>query len=118
MFLSSVKRVVARDPAGRAISGILLCAGAASGFALACHRFPVNDYVPLSFLLIVGIIAWYLGTWAALAGLLTGSVLLAEFLYAPLGSLRIAEGQARTNLVMMILFGVAIAYFYGDRETS
>ncbi len=113
---------LARTPAATTVWGILVSSAAATGITIVFRNHQLRDVVPLLFLVIIGVIAWFLGTWASIAGLIAGliagSLIFSEFMYAPVGSLSIAEDQARLNIVMMVLFGLAVAYFYGDRTTS
>ncbi|HEX6502384.1 MAG TPA: DUF4118 domain-containing protein [Terriglobales bacterium] len=91
---------------------------AAKAFILLFHNMRDNTLLPLFFLLVVGVVAWFLGTWAAILGLVTGSVIFAVFLFPPLGKLLIASEAARVNVAMMLVFGIGVAYFYGHSSTS
>jgi len=74
--------------------------------------------IGLGILALVGIIAWCFGTWAAMAGLLAGSFLIAGVLLGPTEELTFVQSPTGINTLMMLLFGAAAAYFYGDRETQ
>jgi hypothetical protein len=53
-----------------------------------------------------------------MAGLLAGSFLIAGVLLQPAGELSFVESPTGINTLMMVLFGAAAAYFYGDSETQ
>ncbi len=113
-----IKALLIQTPAAKAISGLIICSVAAGGLTVIFRNMDVGAFVPLVFLLVVGGVAWFLGTWAALLGLITGSTIFTEFLYPPIRKLLIAAGSTRINMAMMLLFGIAVAYFYGRRSMS
>jgi hypothetical protein len=53
-----------------------------------------------------------------MAGLLAGSFLIAGVLLGPTEELAFVQSPTGINTLMMLLFGAAAAYFYGDRETQ
>lgn len=113
-----VKEVLTHPSALRGLWGLFICTAAAKAFILLFHNMRDNTLVPLFFLLVVGVVAWFLGTWAAILGLVTGSVIFAVFLFPPVGKLLIASEAARVNVAVMLIFGIGIAYFYGHSSTS
>lgn len=113
-----VKEVLTHPSAVRGLWGLFICTAAAKAFTLLFHNMRDNTLVPLFFLLIVGVVAWFLGTWAAILGLITGGVIFAVFLFPPVGQWLIAPESARVNVAMMLVFGIGVAYFYGHSSTS
>ncbi|HET7207248.1 MAG TPA: DUF4118 domain-containing protein [Terriglobales bacterium] len=101
--------------ATRVIRGFLICTLTAVAMTSVFQENGTNTTLPLLFLVVVGLVAWYLGPWAAGAGLTGGGIILAVHLLPPVGSMSVAQEAARVNLVMMLLFGVATVYFYGRR---
>ena len=49
---------------------------------------------------------------------LSASYVFAAFLFAPFNSLAVKDESARTNLILMSLFGLVISYFYGREDSS
>ncbi len=101
---------------GRTGIGFALCTGSAVAIAITLRHVRVAETLPFVFLLIVGIVAHRYGTASAILGLLGGGCVFATCLFPPIGSWSISNEAARTNVVMMLLFGLAVAYFYG-RQT-
>lgn len=118
MALQGVKDEAKHGPAVKTFWGVGLCSAAAAGIILVCGYFQKPEVVPLAVLAVVGVIARYFGTWAAMAGLLAGSFLIAGVLLQPTGELSFVESPTGINTLMMVLFGAAAAYFYGDSETQ
>lgn len=98
--------------------GFLICTVTSLLITVLLRNSEAPDSVPLLFLVVVGLVAWFLGSWAAALGLLGSSLVFALFLFPPIGHLAVRAESARTNLLMMLLFGIAVAYFYGDRSGS
>jgi len=119
MLPFSTRFLLLRNPAVvQAGLGFLICTVASILISLLLRNNGAPDTVPLLFLVIVGLVAWFLGSWAAALGLLGSSLVFALLLFPPIGKFSVRADSARTNLVMMLLFGVAVAYFYGDRTGS
>lgn len=116
MLPFSTRFVLLRNPAVlRAGLGFLICTVASLLITVLLRNSEAPDTVPLLFLVVVGLVAWFLGSWAAALGLLGSSLVFALLLFPPIGHLAVRAQSARTNLLMMLLFGIAVAYFYGDR---
>lgn len=93
--------------------GFAICAASAVAVSLLLRHVPFIDSLPFAFLAIVALVAHRFGTPSGILGLLGGAFVFAVFLYPPVGSLSINDGPERTNVVLMLLFGLAVAYFYG-----
>jgi K+-sensing histidine kinase KdpD len=108
---------VARLAAVRnAAIGVGLCTAAAVAITLVLRHAESAGNLPFAFLLVVAAVAHRYGTTSAFIGLATGGCIFATFLFRPVGSLSIANAAARTDIVMMLLFGMAVAYFYGPGD--
>jgi len=110
--------VLRKESVRNATFGFLLCTGAAIAVTVLLRRTSATESLPLLFLMIVAAVAHRFGTSGAMLGLIGGAVVFSRYMFAPLGELNIAEGTARTNVVMMVLFGVAVAYFYGSSKSE
>jgi K+-sensing histidine kinase KdpD len=119
MLPFSTRFVLLRNPAVlKAGLGFLICTLASIVITFLLRKSDAPDTIPILFLVVVGLVAWFLGSWAAALGLFGSSLVFALFLFPPLGRLAVRAEAARTNLLMMLLFGIAVAYFYGDRTGS
>jgi K+-sensing histidine kinase KdpD len=98
------------------ILGFLVCSSLSLMLARLFRNAHGHEVIPLVFLVVVGLVAHFLGTTSAIVGLVSAGVAFANFLFAPLGHLSIEDESARTNLMLMLLFGLAIAYFYGVED--
>jgi K+-sensing histidine kinase KdpD len=108
------KRVAVRNTA----IGSAICTAAAVIVTLLLRNVHDTDSLPLLFLIVVGLVAHRFGTSSGILGLVIGGCVFATFLFPPIGHIAIAGESARTNLVMMLLFGLAIAYFYGTGKSD
>jgi K+-sensing histidine kinase KdpD len=78
--------------------------------ALAASRlFPHNTLVPIAFIGIVFAVAWLFGSGAGMLGALASAVVFAYF-SSPVGSLRIVNASARSNLEWLLLVGISASY--------
>ncbi len=102
---------------GKSSIGVFLCIATALALTLASHYVHATESLPLFFLVIVGVVARYFGTPSAMAGLVTAAIVFAVS-FPPVGHLSIGDQGARTNLVLMLLFGLAVAYFYGTESSD
>ena len=119
MLPFSTRFVLLRNPAVlKAGLGFLICTVASLVITVLLRNSEAPDSIPILFLVVVGLVAWFLGSLAAALGLLGSSLVFALFLFPPIGHLAVHAQSARTNLLMMLLFGIAVAYFYGDRTGS
>lgn len=119
MLPFSTRFLLLRNPTVvKAGLGFLICTVASFLISVLLGKSEGSDSIPILFLVVVGLVAWFLGSWAAALGLLGSSLVFALFLFPPIGHLSVRAESARTNLLMMLLFGIAVAYFYGDRSGS
>ncbi len=97
--------------------GVVICAWTAallSFFLRNGHHHKLT--APLILLIVVAFVALRCGVIAGVMGSAVGALILAVFLYQPLGSPLIANKDARTNLSWLILGGLAFSYLLGQRS--
>jgi K+-sensing histidine kinase KdpD len=94
-----------------AFIGILVSAICASLLILVTRGTSYRPMIPLFFIIVIVVVALRFGMLASSLGALVATILFAYFLFTPVGSLRVQKGEARTNLVWMLLVGVPIGYF-------
>ncbi|HKF21592.1 MAG TPA: DUF4118 domain-containing protein [Candidatus Angelobacter sp.] len=92
--------------------GGLFCAVAALGSCFLAAGHPWQASVPLVFSAVVLLTAMRFGARAGIAGTLLAAVIFAIFLFKPLGSFRVASETARTNLIWMLLMGIAFSFLF------
>ncbi len=98
---------------GKMAAGFGICTLCAVAMVLFLRSLPFVTSLPFAFLLVVALVAHWFGTSSAILGLFAAATVFARFLFPPLGSFSITDAPARTNVVLMLLFGLAVAYFYG-----
>jgi K+-sensing histidine kinase KdpD len=98
--------------------GALLCALAAGIVALAANGIPARPLVPLFFIAVIVLIALRFGALAGALGAFCATLIFAYFLFTPVGSFKVLKGDARTNLVWMLLIGVPAGYFAWATRTG
>jgi K+-sensing histidine kinase KdpD len=98
--------------------GALLCALTACIVALAAHKIPARTLVPLFFIAVIVLVALRFGALAGALGAFCATVIFAYFLFTPVGSFKVLKGDARTNLVWMLLIGIPAGYFAWATRTN
>jgi K+-sensing histidine kinase KdpD len=98
--------------------GTLLCALTAGIVALAAHGIPARPLVPLFFIAVIVLIALRFGALAGALGGFCSTIIFAYFLFTPIGSFKVLKGDARTNLVWMLLIGIPAGYFAWATRTD
>ena len=97
--------------------GVVICAWTAALLSFFLRGGHQAKYIaPLMLLIVVALVALRCGVIAGVAGSAVGALILAIFLYQPLGSPIIANKDARTNLSWLILGGLAFSYLLGQRS--
>ena len=94
-----------------ALIGAILCAIVAAVLVFATRGSSLRTSVPLIFIAVIILVALRFGMLASVLGSLFATLLFAYFLFTPVGSFRVQKGQARTNLIWMLLIGVPVGYF-------
>lgn len=98
--------------------GALLCALTAGIVALAAHAIPARPLIPLFFIAVIVLIALRFGALAGALGGFCATIIFAYFLFTPVGSFKVLKGDARTNLVWMLLIGIPAGYFAWATRTD
>jgi K+-sensing histidine kinase KdpD len=94
-----------------ALIGGLVCAIFAVLFVLVTRGSSLRPYVPLMFIIVIIFAALRFGMLASAFGTFLATLLFSYFLFTPVGSFHVQKGQARTNLIWMLLIGVPVGYF-------
>jgi K+-sensing histidine kinase KdpD len=94
-----------------ALIGALLCAIVAAVLVFVTRGSSLRASVPLMFIAVIILVALRFGMLASVLGSLLATLLFSYFLFTPVGSFRVQKGQARTNLIWMLLIGVPVGYF-------
>jgi Kef-type K+ transport system membrane component KefB len=91
--------------------------GAVAGLATVLFReHPSRVLVPTGFLIVIILIAWVWGRVAGVLATATSALVFAFVLFNPVGSWKVNDDAARTNLGWMILGGTALSYFLGKQR--
>ena len=99
------------------IGGVVCAIAALLVSALAAgHSWQV--WVPLVFSAVLLLTAWFFGLRAGILGTLLAAAVFATFLFAPLGSVRVANEAARTNLGWMLLIGIAFSLLFAPATSG
>lgn len=98
--------------------GILVSAISAALLILVTRGTSLRPMIPLFFILVIVVVALRFGMMASSLGALVATLLFAYFLFNPVGSFRVQKGEARTNLVWMLLVGIPIGYFAWSTRTD
>jgi K+-sensing histidine kinase KdpD len=97
--------------------GVVVCAWTAALLSFFLHTGHEQRLIaPIMLLIVVALVALRCGVIAGVLGSAVGALILAVFLYQPLGSPTIANKDARTNLAWLILGGLAFSYLLGQRS--
>jgi K+-sensing histidine kinase KdpD len=81
------------------------------GFVFHSTRF--KDIVPCLFIPVIGLVAARFGTWSGIVGTIGSVLIFAEFLFAPVYSLRVTNSAQRNNLVWMVIGGFTLSEVLG-----
>jgi K+-sensing histidine kinase KdpD len=92
--------------------GGLVCALAAVGLSAAADGHAWKNMVPLIFTAVLLLIAALFGARAGILGTLLAGWIFASFLFAPTGSIQVANESARANLGWMLLIGIGFSFLF------
>jgi hypothetical protein len=82
----------------RKIWGTLACMVVAGVVGFVFHSTRFRDIVPFLFIPVIGLVAARFGTWSGIVGTIGSVLIFAEFLFAPVYSLRVTNSAQRNNL--------------------
>jgi len=92
--------------------GGLVCGIAAFGVCTLASGHPWKTVVPLAFCAVLLAVAFVFGTRAGILGTLIATLVFAAVLFAPLGSIRVTNAAARSNLGWMLLIGLSFSLLF------
>jgi K+-sensing histidine kinase KdpD len=98
--------------------GGLICAIAALGVCALAGGHSWNVWVPLFFTGVLLFTALLFGVRAGVVGTLAAALVFAEFLFRPIGSLRVGSAVARSNLGWMLLIGIALSFLFAPPKSK
>jgi K+-sensing histidine kinase KdpD len=101
--------------------GTLVCAVAAFSLALMLHNSSFKSFLPLLFLIVVVLTSFRFGNVAGRLGTVIAALIFAAFLFEPRLSLGIKDSAERSNLIWMVVGGIALSELLGSslaRERS
>jgi K+-sensing histidine kinase KdpD len=97
----------------RQVFGLALCSGLAVSAAFLFHNTRFSTFVPLLFIGVIGFLANKFGTWSGILGTIAVATIFAEFLFEPSFSLHITNSAGKSNLVWMVIGGIALSDLLG-----
>jgi K+-sensing histidine kinase KdpD len=92
--------------------GALLCAVTAAGATALAAGHSWQAWIPLVFVAMLLVVSAVFGMHAGILGTLLSAIIFAEFLFHPVGSFRIANEAARSNLAWMLLLGISFSFLF------
>ncbi|HSM85437.1 MAG TPA: DUF4118 domain-containing protein [Candidatus Limnocylindrales bacterium] len=103
---------------GASAVGALLCVlGAVLASAIADgHSW--RSTVPLAFTIVLLAVAVIFGARAGIFGSVLSALVFAGFLFTPLGSFRVVNDAARTNLGWMLLIGISFSFLFAPSGSN
>lgn len=88
--------------------GTIACTIVAAGLIPIFNSSSLKSFLPLIFLLIIGLVAFRFGRAAGVLGTLASAFLFADYLFEPEG-LAVADPVAREHLIWMMIIGIVIS---------
>ncbi len=98
--------------------GGVICAIAALVVSALAAGHSWQAWVPLVFSAVLLLTAWFFGLRAGILGTLLAAAVFATFLFAPRGSMRVANDAARANLAWMLLIGIAFSLLFAPATSG
>lgn len=100
------------------LAGGAICAITALGACRLAAGHPWKVWVPLFFTAVLLLTALRFGISAGVLGTLAATLIFAEFLFRPAGSLPVAGPLARSNLGWMLLIGIALSFLFAPPRSK
>jgi K+-sensing histidine kinase KdpD len=98
--------------------GTLSCAAAAASLIPFFRESSFKAFLPLLFLTIIVLIAIRFGNLAGILGTVVAAFLFAVFLFQPRQRLGVKDSTERSNLIWMVVGGVAASELLGGQSKS
>ncbi len=89
---------------------LTLCGAGAWALSLISWEKSWRMLVPFAFLAIILLLGMLYGRTVGILGSIIAALVFAHSLFAPVGSLRVAEQESRSALAWMLLTGVALSF--------
>ncbi len=89
---------------------------AAACFTLVCHASSFRSLVPLVFLGVIVLVAMWFGRAAGMLSTISAALIFAGLLFEPTLSLGVQDPAAKSNLIWMVVGGVAVSELLGPRK--
>jgi len=89
--------------------GTICCTVVAAGLIPLFNASSIKSFLPIPFLLIIVLVAFWFGRVAGVLGTLTAAFLFAYYLFEPAG-LAVADPVARDHLIWMLVVGITISH--------
>ena len=90
--------------------GLAICTVSAAAASKVFAHTAWRGFVPWIFVIVLVVLASIYGTAVGVLGSVLSALIFAYWLYAPAGSVQIANPAARNGLAWMIVGGVALSY--------
>ena len=104
------------NPLLESILGLTLFTLLSVTAAVATRQTPYQTSVPLLFIVLAALVAFFIGKRAAYLGLIAAAVVFAVVLFKPLGSWHVDEQRARVSLAWMLMGGLAAAWIFARQN--
>lgn len=104
---------VSRSTLLQTLFGLVLCGSAAVALTFLFRQFHARASLPFVFVIVIALASHFWGRAAGMVGTLSGAIIFATMLYAPLGSWVVRDVVAKGNLGWMTLLGIMVSYFLG-----
>jgi K+-sensing histidine kinase KdpD len=101
-----------------AVLGAALCAFVAFSATVLFRNTRIEPVVPLIFLLVIVSVALYFGSSAGMLGTVIACVIFMEFLFEPIHNLHVHNPEERSNLIWMVLGGLALSNLFSNPPPS
>jgi K+-sensing histidine kinase KdpD len=106
------------NPLLESIVGLALFTFLSVTAAVTTRQTPYQTSVPLLFIILAALVAFFIGRRAAYFGLVAAAVVFAVMLFKPLGSWHVDEQGARVSLAWMLMGGLAAAWIFARQENA
>jgi K+-sensing histidine kinase KdpD len=104
------------NPLLESIVGLAIFTLLAVTAAVATRQTPYQTSVPLFFIVLAALVAFFIGRRAAYLGLIAAALVFSVMLFKPLGSWHVDEQPARVSLAWMLMGGLAAAWIFAREE--
>ena len=100
------------------IIGLTLFTLLAVTSAVATKETSYQSSVPLFFIVLAALVAFFIGRRAAYLGLIAAAFVFSVMLFKPVGSWHVDEQAGRVSLAWMLMGGLAAAWIFARQENA